>query len=67
MKLATMLLTGATVIVAVAAAIGTVLLFFPDNAMAEETLTAFMASPDIVRWGFASAAAAAGLSALGAG
>ena len=32
-----------------------------------ETRTAFMASPDIVKWGFASAAAAAGLSALGAG
>lgn len=67
MKLATWLLTGATVVVAATAALGTVLLAFPGVTMAEETLTALMVSPDVVKWGFASAAAAAGLSALGAG
>ena len=67
MKLATLLLTGATVIVAAVAALGTVLLAFPGVATAEETLTALMVSPEIVKWGYAAAAGSAGLSALGAG
>jgi V/A-type H+-transporting ATPase subunit K len=67
MKLSALLLTGATVLVAVAAVVGTVLLAFPGAAWAEETITAMISHPDIVKWGFASAAASAGLSALAAG
>ena len=46
MKLSALLLTGATVLVAVAAFVGTVLLAFPGAAWAEETITAMITKPE---------------------
>jgi len=67
MKLTATLLIGASVVVAIAAVTGTLLLAFPGAAWAEEVVAAVAIDPDIVQWGFASAAASAGLSAAAAG
>ncbi|MGB5208912.1 MAG: ATP synthase subunit C [Gammaproteobacteria bacterium] len=67
MKLSATLLIGASVVVAVAAVTGTLLLAFPDVAWAEEVLAVVAVDPNVVQWGFASAAASAGLSAAAAG
>jgi V/A-type H+-transporting ATPase subunit K len=67
MRLAKAILAGTTVLVACAAVFGTVLLLPAGSAFAEETVLALVPAPEIVKWGFASAAAAAALSAIGAG
>lgn len=67
MKLANAILIGATIVVACAAVFGTVLLLPTGPAFAEETVLAMMQEPESVKWGYASAAAAAALSAIGAG
>lgn len=67
MRLSTAFLFGTTILVGLAALTGTVLLFAPDVALAEEVVAIIALDPGVVRWGFAAAAAAAALSALGAG
>lgn len=67
MRLTATLLIGASVVVAIAAVTGTLLLAFPEAAWAEEVIAAAAIDPTIVKWGFASAAASAGLSAAAAG
>ncbi len=54
-------LTGITV------AVVTLTLVAAWPALAQETGTAVAVAPEVLRWGFASAALAAGLAALGAG
>jgi len=51
----------------VAAVLGTLLLAFPGTALAEETVAVLGGDPGVVQWGFAAAAASAGLSAVAAG
>ena len=58
---------GISVVVTAAAVIGTLLLAFPDAAMAEEAVSTLGGDPGVVQWGFAAAAISAGLSALAAG
>jgi len=67
MRLTATLLIGASVVVAIAAVTGTFLLAFPEAAWAEDVVAAGAIDPDIIQWGFASAAASAGLSAAAAG
>jgi V/A-type H+-transporting ATPase subunit K len=67
MRLTAVILIGATAIVAVAAAFGTLMIAFPDVAIAEEAVSALGGDPGVAQWGYASAAVSAGLSALAAG
>lgn len=67
MRLSAKLLVGATVVVGAMALMGTLILIAPGVAWAQEELTVMMADPGVVRWGFASAAVSAGLSAAAAG
>jgi len=67
MKLWTAAVIAATVTVAVLAAGTTVLLLLAPGASAAEPAVVSMVDAGLVRWAFASAAAAAALSALAAG
>ncbi len=53
--------------VLLAAIAGSLLLAFPHAGWAEETVAAFGGDPGVLQWGFAAAAASAGLSAIAAG
>ena len=67
MRLSAIALIGTAAVVAVLALIGTVMLAFPEAALAEETVAVLGGDPRVMQWGFASAAISAGLSAAGAG
>ena len=67
MRLLAMVCVGFSVVITAVAVAGTLLLAFPDAAVAEEAITALGGDPGVVQWGFAAAAASAGLSALAAG
>lgn len=67
MRLSAIALIGAAALVAVAALIGTLLLTLPDTALAGEAMAVLGGDPRVMQWGFAAAAASAGLSAAGAG
>ena len=65
MRLTAVILIGVSVLVAVAAAFGTLMIAFPDVAIAEEAVSALGGDPGVAQWGYASAVAR--LSALAAG
>ena len=67
MRMAQAVVIMATILVACAALFGTFLLLPAGSALAEETVLAVMQDPESLKWGYASAAAAAALSAMGAG
>jgi len=67
MRLTAIIVVGVAVLIAVAAAFGTLLLAFPETALAEEAVGAMGGDAGVVQWGFAAAAASAGLSAAAAG
>ena len=67
MRLSVIILVGTAVVIAVAAAFGTLLLAFPEAALAEEAVGVLGGDSGVVQWGFAAAAASAGLSAAAAG
>jgi len=67
MRLSAIILIGTAATVAVAGLVGTLLLAFPDAALAEEAVAVLGGDPSVTQWGFAAAAAAAGLSAAAAG
>ena len=67
MRLSTIILIGTAALIAVAAAFGTLLLAFPDAALAEEAVGVLGGDTGVIQWGFAAAAASAGLSAAAAG
>lgn len=67
MRLSAIALIVAATVVAVAALLATLILVFPDAALAEEAVAALGADPRVMQWGLAAAAASAGLSAAGAG
>ena len=67
MRLSAIILIGTAVLIAVAATFGTLLLAFPEAAMAEEVVAVLGGDPGVIQWGFAAAAASAGLSAAAAG
>ncbi len=67
MKLWSAAVITTTAVVAAIAAIATLLLMLAPEAGAAEGPTVVMVDPSLVRWAFASAAAAAALSALAAG
>jgi len=54
-------------IVLLAAIAGSLLLAFPQAVWADEAVAAIGGDPGVVQWGFAAAAASAGLSAVAAG
>lgn len=67
MRLSAIIVIGVAILIALAAAFGTLLLAFPQTAMAEEVVEVIGGHAAIVQWGFAAAAASAGLSAAAAG
>lgn len=67
MRLSAIILIGTAVVIAVAAAVGTLLLAFPETALAEEAVAILGGDPGVLQWGFLAAALSAGLSALAAG
>lgn len=67
MRLSAIIMIGAAALIAIAAAFGTLLLAFPETAVAEEAVSALGGDTGVLQWGFAAAAAAAGLSAAAAG
>ena len=67
MRIIAILLAASGGIILLAAVAGTVLLAFPGSVLAQSTVAAIGSDPAIQQWGFAAAAASAGLSALAAG
>ena len=67
MRVAQAILIGSMIVVGAVALIGTVLLLPAGTALAEDATLAMLLDPEVVKWGYASAAAAAALSAIGAG
>jgi V/A-type H+-transporting ATPase subunit K len=67
MRPSAIIVVGGAVLIAVAAAFGTLLLAFPETALAEEAVGVMGGHAGVVQWGFAAAAASAGLSAAAAG
>ena len=67
MRLLACVCIGISVVITAVAAAGTLLLAFPETAAAEEAVAALGGDPGVIQWGFAAAAASAGLSALAAG
>ena len=66
MRMAHVILVGGMIVVGAAALFGTLLLLPSGAALAEDAMQSLLA-PEAVKWGYASAAAAAALSAIGAG
>jgi V/A-type H+-transporting ATPase subunit K len=64
--MAHVILVGGMIVVGAAALFGTLLLLPSGAALAEDAVQSLLA-PEAVKWGYASAAAAAALSAIGAG
>ena len=60
MRLSAIILIGTAVLIAAAAAFGTLLLAFPETAMAEEVVAVLGGDPGVIQWGFAAAAASSG-------
>ena len=54
MRLSAIALIGTAGLVAVLALIGTVILAFPDTALAEETVAVLGGDPRVMQWGFAA-------------
>lgn len=67
MKLSARWILAFATLTTVTAAVATLSLIAAWPAVAAEPATLVAADPDVLRWGFASAALAAGLAALGAG
>ena len=67
MRVAQAILIASMIVVGAVALIGTVLLLPAGPALAEDATRAMLLDPEVVKWGYASAAAAAALSAIGAG
>jgi V/A-type H+-transporting ATPase subunit K len=67
MRVAQAILIASMIVVGAVALIGTVLLLPAGPALAEDATLAMLLDPEVVKWGYASAAAAAALSAIGAG
>ncbi len=67
MRVAQAILIGSMIVVGAVALIGTVLLLPAGTVLAEEVALSSLLDPEVVKWGYASAAAAAALSAIGAG
>ena len=55
MRLSAIILIGTAVLIAVAAAFGTLLLAFPDAALAEEAVGVLGGDTGVIQWGFAAA------------
>jgi V/A-type H+-transporting ATPase subunit K len=67
MRVAQAILIGSMIVVGAVALIGTVLLLPAGPVLAEDVAMAILVDPEALKWGYASAAAAAALSAIGAG
>jgi V/A-type H+-transporting ATPase subunit K len=67
MKIATRWIAVLVLLSTATAIVATVALALAAPALAAEATAAVAVDPGVLRWGFASAAAAAGLAALGAG
>jgi V/A-type H+-transporting ATPase subunit K len=67
MRLLAIVFAGAAGLLLLAAVGGTLLLAFPGAVLAEEAVAVLGGDPGVQQWGFAAAAASAGLSALAAG
>ena len=67
MRLANAILVCGMIVVAAAALFGTVMLLPTSSALAADAVQSLLHDPEVLTWGYASAAAAAALSAIGAG
>lgn len=67
MRLLAILFAAVGGLVLLASVAGSLLLAFPDTVLAQEAVGALGGDPGVRQWGFAAAAASAGLSALAAG
>ena len=67
MRLLAILFAAVGGVVLLASVVGSLLLAFPETTLAQEAVGALGGDPGVRQWGFAAAAASAGLSALAAG